>query len=115
MKDFVIKVVEIFAWLMIIFSTLGGYYLAYMAHRVSAMSLGSISGSDVVAGVLGGLVGFGCGCVFSGAWFVLTAIHKDIRTLREIAVWDYRNRNNPDHRSSRKEASTEKYESFSVD
>lgn len=114
MKDFVIRVVEVFAWLMIIFSTVGGYYMAYMAHRAPTIVPGITSGNDVLAGVLGGLVGFGCGCVFSGTWFVLSAIHKDIRTLREISVWDYRNRNNPNHRNNRKDSSTEKYESLSV-
>ncbi|MGV8862406.1 MAG: hypothetical protein ACOH2O_12040 [Pseudomonas sp.] len=106
MKDFVIRVVEIIAWLTIIFSTLGGYFIMYKVGYVIVPGL--LPGNNVFAGILGGLTGFGLGCVASGTWFVLSAIHKDIRTLREVAVWGYRNRNN------RKDRTPEAFESLST-
>lgn len=72
MKDVVITVVDFFSWLGILFSTLGGYFVLHY--------------SDYNAyEYLGALTGFILGCLASGMWFVLSAIHRNLQALRDIA------------------------------
>ncbi|MGJ7513647.1 hypothetical protein ACSFE6_04835 [Pseudomonas baetica] len=69
MKDIVITVVDFFSWVGIIIATVTGYYLMR----------GNLE-------YLGALIGFALGCLGSGLWFVLSAIHRNLQTIRDIAV-----------------------------
>jgi hypothetical protein len=65
-KNIVITVVDIIAWIGIILATIFGYY----ASRGNYEYIGA----------------FAAGCVASGIWFALSAIHQNIQTIRDIAV-----------------------------
>jgi uncharacterized membrane protein len=69
LKNVVITVVDIIAWLGIIFATVFGY----VATR----------GNYEYVGALGG---FAVGCLGSGIWFAISAIHQNVQTIRDIAV-----------------------------
>lgn len=69
MKDIVITVVDFFSWVGIIVATVVGYFLMK----------GNLE-------YLGALIGFAVGCLGSGLWFVLSAIHRNLQTIRDIAV-----------------------------
>ncbi|RBL70254.1 hypothetical protein C3E98_018020 [Pseudomonas sp. MWU13-2625] len=69
MKDIVIAVVDFFSWLGIIVATIVGYVLMK----------GNLE-------YLGALIGFSVGCLGSGLWFVLSAIHRNLQTIRDLAV-----------------------------
>ncbi|MNF78452.1 hypothetical protein D3C84_606370 [compost metagenome] len=69
MKDLVITVVDFFAWLWIIVATITGYY--------------TMSGTYEY---IGALIGFAVGCLGCGIWFVLSAIHRNVQALRDIAA-----------------------------
>lgn len=72
MKDLVITVVDFFSWLGILVSTLAGYFVFHY----SALNAYEY---------LGALAGFVLGCLGSGLWFVLSAIHRNLQALRDIA------------------------------
>ncbi|UZE04698.1 hypothetical protein [Pseudomonas corrugata] len=69
LKNVVITVVDVFAWLGIIFATVFGYVATRGNYEY-----------------LGALAGFAVGCLGSGIWFVLSAIHQNVQTIRDIAV-----------------------------
>lgn len=69
MKDIVITVVDFFSWLGIIIATVTGFYLMR----------GNLE-------YVGALIGFAVGCLWSGLWFVLSAIHRNLQTIRDLAV-----------------------------
>lgn len=69
MKDIVITVVDFFSWVGIIVATVTGYLLMK----------GNLE-------YVGALVGFALGCLGSGLWFVLSSIHRNLQTIRDIAV-----------------------------
>ena len=68
-KDIVITVVNFFAWIGIIVATAVGYFVMKGNYEY-----------------IGALIGFAVGCLGSGVWFVLSAIHQNIQTIRDIAV-----------------------------
>ncbi|MNP47191.1 hypothetical protein D3C76_1412340 [compost metagenome] len=69
MKDIVITVVNFFAWVGIIVATVVGYFAMKGTYEY-----------------IGALIGFAVGCLGSGVWFVLSAIHQNIQTIRDIAI-----------------------------
>jgi len=69
LKNLVITVVDIIAWLGILFATVFGYYATRGNYQY-----------------VGALAGFAAGCLASGIWFALSAIHHNIQTIRDIAV-----------------------------
>lgn len=69
MKDIVITVVNFFAWAGIIVATVVGYFAMKGTYEY-----------------IGALIGFAAGCLGSGVWFVLSAIHQNIQTIRDIAI-----------------------------
>lgn len=69
MKDIVITVVDFFCWLGIIATTVAGYYWMKGDYEY-----------------IGALIGFAVGCLWSGLWFVLSAIHKNLQAIRDLAV-----------------------------
>ncbi|MNG28493.1 hypothetical protein D3C84_1137620 [compost metagenome] len=64
-----ITVVNFFAWIGIIAATAVGYFAMKGNYEL-----------------IGALIGFAVGCLSSGVWFVLSAIHQNIQTIRDIAV-----------------------------
>ena len=69
MKDIVITVVNFFAWTAIIVATVAGYFAMKGSYEY-----------------IGTLIGFAVGCLGSGVWFVLSAIHQNTQTIRDIAI-----------------------------
>jgi len=68
-KNIVITVVDIIAWIGIIIATIFGYYASRGNYEY-----------------IGAFAGFAAGCVASGIWFALSAIHQNIQTIRDIVV-----------------------------
>lgn len=69
MKHLVIKVVSFFAWVGILFSTIGG----------------AIIGSGGGHGVIGAILGFLVGCFGSGIWFLLVSMHDKLTIIADAA------------------------------
>lgn len=69
MKDVVITIVNFFAWAGIVVATVVGYFAMKGNYEY-----------------IGALIGFAVGCLGSGVWFVLSAIHQNIQTIRDIAI-----------------------------
>jgi len=69
MKHLIIKVVSFFAWMGLVFSTVGG----------------GIVGSQAGHQLVGAILGFLIGCLGSGIWFLLVSMHDKLTTIAMAA------------------------------